>query len=555
MALPPAEQILWGTGFENIVDFDYPRALDTPRAWRRPAPGSARARNSAGVTDAAVYGYDYLLAGRARWFGRSDWDNPVGLQAFLDWAGQGNPFRFVPDKTVPDFYVDNCVLDTPFDEVEPSLEEADGSQSIDVVIRNPTVSFGQALRGIMFEYAPGMSLTDPVAATFTRATAATRRGLPGTLVSPVGASDASGVLRDRHYEGALRTTLLEAARTQLVTDPENFGNWSITGTPIRTAGQADPFGGTGAYLVEDDDAGVAERVLQTVGFTADAGKAVACFFRAGTIAGANDVIGLWDNTAAVWRHKVVITWTNGVPTLSTGVGGGTLFPVESWGAGWYRLAFSATGVVAANTNQIFIGNDAVGTVGTHYIFGANAWNAVFPSSYQGPSLTTKNADSFSWAYGHKPQALFWYAKTVDRGTAQTVNARILEIGTSAGTAPTLILYRSSVSEYTVYHHNGAASVLIAHNPTIAFGDTVEFLLILQPDGKVKVLVSVNGGAAQDSGLSAANALAAAWATGAGVWLNSEGASNVGFSAFAQMKVGPLTFGGRTIDTIAKAQAV
>ncbi|HMG19533.1 MAG TPA: hypothetical protein VK573_12470, partial [Gemmatimonadales bacterium] len=284
MALPPAEQILWGVGYENTIDFDYPRALDVPRAWRRPAPGSARARNSAGVTDAAVYGYDYLLAGRARWFGRSDWDNPVGLQAFLDWAGQGNPFRFVPDKTVPDFYVDNCVLDSPFDDVEPSLEEADGSQAIDMVIRNPSVSFGQALRGIMFEYAPGMSLTDPVAATFSRGSAATRRGLPGTLVSAVGASDASGVLRDRHYEGTLRTTLLEAQRVQLVTQPENMGHadWTVVGTPVLTSGQADPFGGTGAYVVDDNAAGGDEAIETVVGFTADATKAVAIFIKAGT---------------------------------------------------------------------------------------------------------------------------------------------------------------------------------------------------------------------------------------------------------------------------------
>jgi len=542
MALPPAEQIWWGPGLESVIDFDYPVALDAPRTWRRPAPGSEQVRTPAGVISSWTTGYDYFLAGRARWFDRSRWGGGVGLQAFLDWAGQGNPFRFVPDKTVPDFYVDNCFLDAPFDEIDPQIEEADGSQSIDLVIRNQTKDFGEALRGIMFEYAPGMSLTDPVAATFTRATAATRRGLPGTLVSPVGASDASGVLRDRHYEGTLRTTLLEAQRIQLVPDPENFGAWTAVNVTLLS-GQADPFGGTAAYKLTAT-AGADNRIQQVIAFTGDATKALLGFARADTATESHLKL-----QGAAIRHQIKLTWTAGVPTLSTDTGSGTLFSVVPWGGGWYAIMFSADGVVAGDSNILSIYPAAASGTGSSYWFGANAWNAPFPSSYQGPALTTRNADSpLSWAHAYRPQSFFALLDFIERGRETT--SGLIGVGPT-NVSPNWNIDKQSATNYRIAHNNVSGSN-VAVTPSV--GDRIQLLGLLYPNGDTRLNYSKNLAAEVVSSLTPTAAIASAWSVLTLALQGWSGGLVNGSQAIARVKVGPLTFGGVTVDSIAKALA-
>lgn len=552
-------QILWGTNFENVLQFGYP--IDSPVTGRKPRDGSEWGQSASGVEDAWITGYDYELSADFRWIPddqqtdpvASPWGGPVGVQAFLDWARQKNTFRYVPDMTVPDFYVDGCYLAEPLDS-HGSLE-SDATRNLHLLIRNPSVDFALALRGVMFEYAPGASLTDPVAATVTRATAATRRGKPSTsMAAAIGASDVAGVLRDRHYEGALRTTLLEALRAQLVTDPENFGAWTAIGTPILTSGQVDPFGGTAAYLLNDDDAvTVVEGIFQVVTFAGNATKAFSVFLKQGT--SDDSSIEVWDNTALVDRISIKVTWTAGVPSMAITAGAGTLFPVENWGGGWYRLPFAANGVIAANATRLYLypTQQTNTDTGTTYFFGANAWNATFPSSYQGPSLTTKNADVFSWGHAYKPQAMFRYTKLVERGTILSGAATVvLEIADAPENVPALILDKGA-SAYRTTHYNAATSVNVVLGAAPAFGDTVELLEILNPDGSVKLLQSINGAAATSAGPSAALAFAAAWSSPTLVAINSRGNGVVaGFNAFARVKIGPLTFGGVTRDTIAKA---
>jgi hypothetical protein len=545
-------RIMWGTGLENALVMEFPLYdIVTDREWRE----GSEIIQVGSIDEAWWTGSDYTLVCEVRWI-RDGGDTyaPVsgalGWQAFLDWARNTNTFRFVPDETVPDFYIDGCSL------VEPRKGfgglTADIKRKTAFKIRNPTMDFHQALRGIMFEYAPGMSLTDPVAATFSRASAATRRGLPSTsMAAAIGASELTGVLRDRHYEGSLRTTLLEAARTQLVTDPENFGAWSVDATPIRTSGQADPFGGTAGYLFNDDDATAAERVWQIVGFTADATKALSVFMRAGT--SVNSMFGLFDLTAGVWRHRVNVAWSGaGVPTLTTDQGTGTLFAVENWGGGWYRLSASVNAVVAANTNRFYLlpTQDIVGQTGTAYFFGANAWNAAFPSSYQGPSLGTRSADALSWPHIYKPQAMFWLVEFVLRNTDY---AMTWSLDDSGGSGARIGLEGDTSSWSAVFFNptqQGSGGIGGA-----AFGNSVRHLVELTGAGVTRVHQSLNGAAETVSGASAGQALPAVWGVGSPVFrLNRYSGGLDGHKAFARVKVGPLTFGGITRDTIAKALA-
>jgi len=175
---------------------------------------------------------------------------------------------------------------------------------------------------------------------------------------------------------------------QLVTQPENFGHadWTIwVGTPTLTSGQGDPFGGTAAYQINDDSAASPEAIQATVAFTGDGTKSIALFLRAGTAT--KTTFGIFDNTAAAWRAQVDVTWTAGVPSAAIVTGGGSVFPIEVIGGGWYRIAVSVNSVVAGNSNRFLIyGADTTNaTTGTTFIFGANAWNSVTSAAYRGPS--------------------------------------------------------------------------------------------------------------------------------------------------------------------------
>ena len=101
-----------------------------------------------------------------------------------------------------------------------------------------------------------------------------------------------------------------------------------------------------------------------VTFTGDATKAFAVYMKQGT---SNDsVFGLFDATAGLWKHRVDVTWSGGVPTLATGIGGGTLFTPVAISGGWYRLSASANSIVAANSNRFYLypTQDAAGDTGT-----------------------------------------------------------------------------------------------------------------------------------------------------------------------------------------------
>jgi hypothetical protein len=558
-------RILWGTSLENVLDIG---VFDNVRVFPREREGSAYERDGSGAPVSWREGWDFGLSGEARWIPRdadattpeprTAWSGPTGFEEFLKWARGGNQFRYQPDRSLADFYVDGCTLLEPAEAVDPDIEEADGSYRLGLSLVHPTVDLGLIQRGLMFEYAPGASLTAPVAATFARTSAATRRGLPSaSMAAGIGASEASGTLRDRHYEGALRTAYLESQRIQLVTQPENFGGWTAGGAPTLTSGQADPFGGTAAYLIDDNDGVVAERVFLGVTFSTDGTKPLACFFRQGSASSITGLIGLWDNSAAAWRHKLNVSWSGGVPTVTTGVGSGSIFPVENWGGGWWRVRFTAAAVVAANANQIFIGSDVASFTGSFYVFGCNAWENGPVTSYQGPSLGTKERDDFTWPFAFAPQAMFVYSKFVELGTALSgaTNKGILHIG-SPGSVPRVfdINNPSGSAPYRVTHGDSAAGYIEASlGAAPAFADVVELMGILYADGHVQIRQSLNGGAETSSTNAATLALAAAWSAQL-LRFNQRDTSSTGWAAYANARIGPLSFGGVTRDTIAKVRA-
>lgn len=223
------------------------------------------------------------------------------------------------------------------------------------------------------------------------------RGSAGTYIDQDGRvqSAASGAERitwlDLNGDGIREAYLLmEEARTQAAATPEDFSTWDTFGPPTVTGSKPDPAGGTGAYLL-DDNAGSAEYIKSDVVFTGDGTKTLLVHMKAGT--SALSQIWLLDNTAPATRHSVSVTWdSDGVPTLASIAGSGTRFEPLKLVDGWWLIAITAENVVAANTNQFRIYPADAIPLGSVFIYGANAWDAEYPSSYQGPSLGSRSAD-------------------------------------------------------------------------------------------------------------------------------------------------------------------
>jgi hypothetical protein len=200
--------------------------------------------------------------------------------------------------------------------------------------------------------------------------------------------------------------------------------------------------------------------------------------------------------------------------LATDEGAGTLFtPValyDSAGALWWLIAFSATSVVAANTNNLMAVGPSAGT-GTFYLAGGNAWDATYPTSWQGASLGTRNADQLFLAETIPAQPLACYVHFVEEEPSPFIAqpgggnfaGQFLTLG---GTnAHWLRLDKVATGgTYRIIHQHGAGNFVqdnIDLNPDV--GDGVELVGYLYADGSVQLTGRKNGGAVTTGTRSAA----------------------------------------------------
>jgi hypothetical protein len=342
------------------------------------------------------------------------------------------------------------------------------------------------------------------------------------------ATAGTGVARDAHYViptgGTLpiRTLLLEPQRTNLCIRSEEFDTWTDVNTcNVSADAIAAPDGATTADLLTATVTASSRR--RDVTFTADGEKCVAVYLKQGTAA-ANRVL-LFDTTAATNRHLVTVTWTAGVPALSTASGAGTLYPVESLTNSWYRILFSATGVVAANTNNVRVFPDPLGAgTGTVYAWGAQAENAVVPSSYipTAAATVTRNADSLYFPFTAPPQAMTVYVRFCVQDSANvapSTTSRIVHIGAQTQTTDaSLALFRStSAAGYRFLHDPATLTQTGSVGTTAIRGNVVELRGVLSAAGAPQIGASINGGAEGVSAVATAQALAADWAD-ARLWL-------------------------------------
>jgi hypothetical protein len=341
---------------------------------------------------------------------------------------------------------------------------------------------------------------------------------------------ADGVVRDAHYvvptgaSAAVRTLLLEPQRTNLLIRSQEFGSWSNSGTCNVTADTAVAPDGTATADLLTATSGASARFL-TPAFTGDGTKCVAVFVKAGTSTFSR--IQLRDTTAAATRHQVQVAWSGGVPTLSTTAGAGTLYPVESYGNGWYRLMFSVNSVVAANTNELSILPDiAVGT-NNALSWGAQAEDAVVPSSYIPTAATTvtRNADSLYWALASLvPREMTVYVRTVATYAAlssYTSNNLLFALGASAGIADNNIAWVGTRTDnrfrFTVDVGGSEVSSQVAAGDAPVMFDVVESRCVLGATLTALYAQSINGAAETTGSVSASAGSATAFAA-ARFWL-------------------------------------
>ena len=539
--------LLFGTNFENRIDIGFP--LFDILTDREERDGSEHIQSPSGIEDSWITGRDYVIDTEVRWIPdgpntspvQTQLSGPVSWQEFLDWARDANALRFVPDATVPDFYIDNVYLVEPrkgFGNLSPDLK-----RNVRLKLRNATKDFHEALRGIMFEYAPGTSLTDPNLAAATRAGTAWQLGVNGLY-----AAASTDVLRDRDYEAGLRGTRLDRAATNLIENGDFESD--IVGT--ATSGSATLVRSTAFSR----NGGASLKVT-----TANSSSSGAFMHnRAGTritaVVGTDYVWSAWIYVPAASVGKTVkmrIEWWSSAPAFlsATEVIGIALV------AGWQRLLVTGNAPASTATADCFVGADNAQGIFDFYIDLAQFETGKRPTSAipTNTGAVTRPTDSgVTWSFPYTPQALFVLADYTDFG-----------MGAGAGGGASVIAQLGNTFQAGWFLLDvGSGGMLVTHEPlgqakqslivaVPAYKDRVRALGLLYSDGSVQAVRSINGAADVVAGRSAATAdpIFTAW-NPASVYAGRP----TFFDGFAlhRLKVGALTFGGVTRDGTAKALA-
>jgi hypothetical protein len=255
--------------------------------------------------------------------------------------------------------------------------------------------------------------------------------------------------------------LIEESRANLVIQSEDFNTtWSASNVAVFTNTTASPSGQMNVdTLTPSSVSGV---LSQNITFTGNGDKSISIFVLAGT--SGKTLYFLRDTTAATPRGIATITWTGGVPSV-VGSSGGTVQGVDAYGNGWYRIRLLCAGVVAANANSLRIQPDSVTGTGTVTVWGAQAENGTFATSYIPTTTTslTRNADVVSMTGTNFSD---WYNVGAGSWFIQT-NARSGDTILTAG-GFTLTADATALKKYAdSYSSDQSASSLVIGNGTVA----------------------------------------------------------------------------------------
>lgn len=139
-------------------------------------------------------------------------------------------------------------------------------------------------------------------------------------------------------------------QTQFISD--TLSSWS-KGAVTVTGGQTDPFGGTGAYLVDESQTTQIGTAEVAVSYGLNGQKIYGVWFQQGpvSISGVTTSFRINDATATTNRLAFDVNWPSANSPTVAAVVGSLVGTPENYGGNWWRQwARSTTGVVAANAN-------------------------------------------------------------------------------------------------------------------------------------------------------------------------------------------------------------
>lgn len=330
--------------------------------------------------------------------------------------------------------------------------------------------------------------------------------------------------------------LLDAAPpTNLAANASDFSNasWTKTNVNVSANSTVAPDGTTTGDTLTTATSGGGS-VNGTVAFTGDGTKWAVFYLQASGTAAYVDV-GLYDNTAATYRHQVRVTWVaGGTPTLATLNGAGTSSVARMRDTSWFRIIISADSVVAANTNQVY------------YVFPSNspsaaviAWQSFASDSYPGAAIEVgRVADSLYFPFTLTPREMTVYVRGyewLDATTTQPATTGILSINDAANSDPRLLFFRPTGSTGYLFRHDpGTETSGQLTSGAATVGDLLELRGALASTGAPTLGRAVNAGT-EGTHTGGANPLAAAWSA-TRLYLNALGSSSVGAFAFTHVAV-------------------
>lgn len=285
--------------------------------------------------------------------------------------------------------------------------------------------------------ATGQALTLPRASTAT-----CTKGGAGLRTTGIADGDlvvmGSGVPRQMVGGDGLLGLLFEKSATNLLLRFIAIDNaaWSDVGTPSLTTGLADPFGGTAAVSIDDNDGAAFEGRSQAVTVSAGAAHTMSCYVKAGTRAEARITL---DGTAATLTGLSATTWS--IISVTDASSSGTSITAQVLSGD----ATGDTGTVIFGGCQVETGsyftsiNPTAGTTTTRAVDGGLSAAVAANSASGSVSLTVTP----SWSSGAGPVSTVTYGARYDATSLFYFNTLIsawrINDGTTDCTNPSGVL--------------------------------------------------------------------------------------------------------------------
>jgi hypothetical protein len=385
---------------------------------------------------------------------------------------------------------------------------------------------------------------------------------------PVFSRDSAGTFRDRQRTGrelirglprfpweqvgeVVRPVLqLELARENKCLWSEGFDNaaWVTSSVTVTANAKLDPSGGNTADVIDDFHGSVVGRVYQNIGIPNDSTPyAFSTFLAKGSSAYAEIQIELLGGTTQI-TYAAVVNLNTGDVVARSGLTA-PLMEVEAYGDGYYRVSVGGPNNGTGNTtcrcsihpawNTSFSASPLAEATGTVHAWGAQLEAGAFQTAYiktEGSGVA-RAVDQFYFGGAPPPQAMAVYSRGV-LGAPNSAVGGFWQIGAGDSTAPRLVLYQSTSLRFFFQNSSGSTEAVITFAAGI--GDEVEMLGILNADGSLKIILSVNGAdvtsatAAAPTGGMPSDWSARRW------WMNATGTGGVNAGRYADLRAVKLT---------------